>query len=225
MSGLRSFSEFWRATALSNGNRTVGGVLYMTRLYIVRHGQTEYNAKGMWIGRTDAPLNETGEMQARNLARKLSGTVFEAMYTSPMQRAVNTAAPTAAEHKDVNLVMNYGLTERDFGEWECKTREEIESGNTEMFNREGDGWFYEKAPGGESMEQVYVRSVETVDKILSQHSGGNVLLVTHHLTAKCIIAHLLGLAPASCDKFFVDNCGMAIIEYSDGKGTLRGLNM
>lgn len=197
----------------------------MTRLYIVRHGQTEYNAKKMWIGRTDAPLDETGTQQARKIAAKLVDVEFEAIYTSPMSRAINTAAPIAENRKNINLIMNYGLSERDFGEWECKTREEIAEENSEMFNRESDRWFYEEAPGGESMEQVYKRSAQTVDKITEQHSRGNVLLVTHHLTAKCMIAHLLGLPPLSCDKFFVDNAGIALIEYSDGQGMLRGLNI
>lgn len=197
----------------------------MTKLYIVRHGQTEYNSKKMWIGRTDAPLDETGEIQARKLAEKLAETDFEAIYTSPLLRAVNTAAPIAKLHKNVNLKMNYGLAERDFGEWECKTREEIEAECPEMFNRENDDWFYIKTPCGESMEQVYKRSTETADKILSQHTNGTILLVTHHLTAKCIIAHLLGLPPVYCDKFFLANAGVALIEYSDGQGTLRGLNI
>ena len=197
----------------------------MTKLYIVRHGQTAYNAKKAWIGRTDAPLDETGVLQAQKLADRLADVNFEAIYTSPLTRAVNTAEPIAAMHRNVNLIMNYGLAERDFGEWECKTREEIAKSCPEAFNRENDSWFYENAPGGESMAQLYQRSAETADKIISQHKNGEILAVTHHLAAKCIIAHLLGLPPVSCDKFFLANAGIAVIEYSDGQGTLRGLNI
>lgn len=197
----------------------------MTKLYIVRHGQTDENIKNACIGRSDVPLNGIGVSQARKLADKFSDVNFEAVYTSPLVRAVNTAAPIAAMHRNLNLIMNYGLIERDFGEWEGMTRDEIRQKRPNAFRRESDLWFYETPPGGESIEELYKRCADSADKIIAQHEGGEVLMMTHLLTARSIITHLTGLPPKCCDRFFLDNAKTAVIEYSDGQGTLLGLNI
>ena len=78
------------------------------------------------MGRGDVPLNKTGEEQARRLAERTKDFEVSAVYTSPLVRAVNTAMPIIGIRKNVKLIMNYGLTERDFGLWEDMNYREIE---------------------------------------------------------------------------------------------------
>ncbi len=98
----------------------------MTRLLVVRHGQSEWNAIGRWQGRADPPLTDEGRRQAADAAKVL-GT-FDAVVASPLVRAVETAA-VLADHLGIGPVLvDPDLMERDAGEWQGLTRTQIESG-------------------------------------------------------------------------------------------------
>lgn len=197
----------------------------MTKIYIVRHGQTESNVRSTCLGHKDVPLNSEGEEQARKLAERLYGIKFDAVYTSPLSRAVNTVMPFVNMNKGMSLTMNYGLIERDFGLWDDMTFEEIQGKYPDEYRKWRDNWYTYRPIEGESIEDVQKRAGAVMDKIVKSHDGDTILIMTHLGISRTIIAHLLGLEPSDSGGFWLDNAGIATVEYKDGKGILTGLNI
>ena len=197
----------------------------MTKIYIVRHGQTDSNLRDACIGHKDVPLNKTGTEQAGRLAKRLSGTEFEAVYTSPLARAVNTVMPLVEINRSIKLIMNYGLIERDFGLWDDMSFKEIESAYPQEYKSWRENWYTYRPPEGESVIDIHNRAAETMDKIIGAHSNSNILIVTHLGISRSILAHLLGLTPEQSWCFRLENTGIAVVEHTDGKGILTGLNI
>lgn len=197
----------------------------MTKIYIVRHAQTDSNLRNACIGHTDIPLNAVGEEQSRMLAEKLSGINFETVYTSPLLRTVNTAAPILQRMGHAKLIMNYGLVERDFGLWDNMTFDEIQEKYPVEYKQWRKNWISYRPPDGESIVDIYSRAQETLDRILTAHKDENILIVTHLGISRTILAYLLGLTAEQSQCFWLENTGIAIVEYVDGKGILKGLNI
>lgn len=194
----------------------------MTRIYVVRHGQTDSNLRHTCVGIKDVPLNKTGKRQAKELAARLKNIKIDVVYTSPLKRAVDTISPYL-EMKGMNMRMSFGLIERDYGEWDDMTFEEIECQYPEEYRKWGENFISYKVPGGESAEDVQKRVNAFLEKTLRENEGRNILLVTHLGTARHIISSLLGLSTEQSWCFIIENTGMAVIDYDDGKGILREL--
>src|SRR3990170_3919093 len=125
----------------------------MLDVYFLRHGQTTYNAdNNRYCGRTDIPLAEKGIAQADSVHQQLKHISFDAVYSSPLQRAFNTAQ-IASGKKDV--IKDDRLIEADFGEWEGKTREEFISENEALWtNWMNDPWIARAGGTGETAQQI-----------------------------------------------------------------------
>jgi len=146
----------------------------MTTLLVARHGETDWNREGRWQGWADPPLNDTGRAQARRLADELRTTPFDAVYSSDLRRAFQTAEILAEPH-GMPVVPDAGLREIDVGSWSGLTRAEI----AERFP---DG----QRPDGESHEQHGTRVRAAVMRIAREHVGERILLVTHGGTIRSI---------------------------------------
>src|SRR6266568_1977988 len=131
----------------------------MTTLLLARHGETDWNREGRWQGWADPPLNDAGRTQARQLADQLRSTPFDAVYSSDLRRAHETAEIVAAPH-DVAVVVDRDLREIDIGSWSGLTRPEIES-------RFPDG----TRPDGETREQHAARVLAAVERIARANQG------------------------------------------------------
>ena len=143
----------------------------MTRLLVVRHGQSEWNAIGRWQGRADPPLTDEGRRQAADAAKVL-GT-FDAVVASPLVRAVETAS-VLADHLGIGPVLvDPDLMERDAGEWQGLTRTQIESGWPD-FLESG-----RRPPGYETDQAMGTRVRAALDRVSDQVSDGAVLVVSH----------------------------------------------
>src|SRR4029079_8992231 len=129
----------------------------MTTLLVARHGETDWNRAGRWQGWADPPLNDTGRAQARRLAEELRETAVDAVYSSDLRRAFETAEILAAPHA-VPVVADAGLREIDIGSWSGLTRAEIDA-------RFPDG----KRPDGETHEQHGARVRAAVIRIAREH--------------------------------------------------------
>lgn len=198
-------------------------VALLTELYIVRHGETDFNIRHACLGHSDIPLNETGQEQVRLLAKRLIDVEFDAVYVSPLARAVDTAA---AIKKKAPMTMSYGLIERDYGDWENMTLKEIEAKYPDKYREWRANWIDFVLPNGESAAQHQKRVDETLDKITNEHKNERILIVTHLGTARHIISHILGLSAEQSWRFTLDNAGVAIMQSdSDGKWLLKGLNI
>jgi broad specificity phosphatase PhoE len=156
----------------------------VARILLVRHGQSVWNADGRWQGQADPPLSELGEQQAVAAARGVG--LVDAIYTSDLTRARHTAELVAAQ-LGTDVVVDSRLRERDAGDWEGRTRTEIDEGWPGFLDsgRRPDGY--------EPDESVLARALAALTSIAATHDG-DVLVVTHGGVVRTVERHLGGEA-------------------------------
>jgi broad specificity phosphatase PhoE len=162
----------------------------MEILLIARHGQSDWNASRRWQGFADRPLTEKGREQARALAARLAHIDLDAVYSSDLQRARETAA-VVAENQGLELQEDPDLREVDVGSWSGLTRAEAEERFPEGFARWEAGY-----PGwedGETYEAMTDRVLAAVHRIAAENGDGKVLVVAHGGPIRAIHAAALGL--------------------------------
>jgi broad specificity phosphatase PhoE len=153
-----------------------------TRVLLVRHGQSEWNAEGRWQGQADPPLTDLGRLQAREAARALGAV--DAVWASDLQRAVETAAIIADRLGVGPVVVHADLRERDAGEFSGLTRPEIAARYPGYLD---DG---RRPPGWEPDELLVARAVRAVQAIAAEVPGGDVLVITHGGLVYALEQHL-----------------------------------
>ena len=151
----------------------------MTTLYLARHGETDWNRELRVQGSSDIALNELGRRQAQALAQELEHVELDAIYSSDLSRARETAAAVAALH-GLEIRLDPRLRERAFGSWEGLTREEIHA------LPEGS------RHDGESDEEVRERVLEAIQAIADAHPGEDVLVVAHGGALNALWHHAVG---------------------------------
>jgi broad specificity phosphatase PhoE len=159
-----------------------------TTIYLVRHGATEWNVTKRAQGTADIPLNEKGEMQALHTAEELSKVDIDAVYTSDLQRACDTAEAIARVH-GVEVIKDPRFREIDQGEWTGLTVDEI---RRRWPDKWGPARHYNARPGGESPQEVRGRALAGLKDVASKHSGQNVVIVSHGGTIRWLSAEALG---------------------------------
>lgn len=164
----------------------------MLELWLVRHGQTNWNIDGRIQGQSDVPLNETGRSQAQALTEKLKDVPFVAVYSSDLERARETAEIIAAAH-GLAVQIDARLREVKQGEWEGLSLADI---------RERYDWQYRhnqsyspdfRPPGGESAREVAERVQAAIEDIHKKHPEGAVLVVSHGLAAATVACRVKGV--------------------------------
>ncbi len=196
----------------------------MAELILVRHGETDSNRKGAYLGWTDVELNETGIKQAYCVKEKLKGESIDAIYSSPLKRALKTAEIINENFKlEINIVDE--LKEHNFGGWENLTISEIKERFSEEYEMLTKDWINHPIAGGESAIQVYHRVKGFIDNLLSSNNSGKYLIVTHLGCIRYIIVHLLGMGIEGIWRFNVGNCGITRIKINrEGYAYLTLLN-
>jgi broad specificity phosphatase PhoE len=197
-----------------------GGV--MTRLILARHGQTAWNVERVFRGRADVNLDQVGINQAHLLGKYLSNWELEAIYSSPVKRALDTAH-IAARYQKIAVRIAEGLIDLDYGEWQSLTEQEVKKRYPAILNEWHSNPHRLKMPGGESLEDVRRRAVEVVNDVLSRHQG-NVLLVSHRVVIKVLICYLLGLDDSHFWNIGQDVGGITVFNYADGRFVLTRHN-
>ena len=172
----------------------------MTTLLLARHGETDWNVEGRWQGWSDPPLNENGRAQARELAEQLRSTPFDAVYSSDLLRAHETAEIVAEPH-GVPVIADAGLREIDVGSWSGLTRPELAA----RFPN-GD------RPDGETREQHRDRVHEAVERIARANLGRLVLIVTHGGTMRALRGQV-----SDGTHHPIANCGVIELEFRDDR--------
>ncbi len=184
----------------------------MTRLFLVRHGETEWNKSLRYQGYQDIPLSEEGRIQAQRTASRLSAEKLDAAYASDLSRAMETAKIISARHGlEVNPVPE--LKETNFGRWEGLTYPEINEQFPEVLKLWRTNPRDTKIPGGESLSEVADRCWAGLDKIIKQNPNQNVLLVAHGGIIRIIVAIILGMDLNDYWKIKQDNGSLNIIEF------------
>jgi broad specificity phosphatase PhoE len=199
------------------------GLFLSTQFILVRHGETEWNRVERFRGRADIPLNDTGRAQAQKLAARLAGEKIRAVYSSPLQRAVQTATPVA-EALRLKVKPHANLLDVDYGAWEGLSPEEAQA----KFPEDYDRWLTTprrvKFPGGESLRLVRVNIGNLLSELAEKHSGETVALVTHKVPCLVTMCYVLGLTNDSIWKLRIDLAAINRFERREDKFVVTQLN-
>ncbi|OGP84580.1 MAG: hypothetical protein A2V87_00600 [Deltaproteobacteria bacterium RBG_16_58_17] len=180
-------------------------------VYLIRHGETEWNQDKRIQGRTDIPLNERGRLQAEVLAERLAEIYLEAIYTSDLGRARETTGIIAAkQQKRVLITETPDLRECHYGHWEGLTREEVAHRFTEEWNAWIRGGKIGSPIGGEDFASLSRRAARVFDA--AAQGGETTLISAHRGPLRAILCHALGLEPSFRSRFSVANCSLSALE-------------
>lgn len=169
-----------------------------TTIYVVRHGQTDWNIRGIMQGCTDIPLNDTGRAQAAETREVLKDLPIDCVISSPLCRALETAK-IITEGRDLPLHTDKRLMERGFGSYEGRTVAETPQGPNWILGQPS------VIADGESLEATLDRVRACLDGVIAAHAGQNVLLVTHGGTARCIEQYFRGPDQELLNKYRLHN--------------------
>jgi broad specificity phosphatase PhoE len=165
-----------------------------TRIYLVRHGVTVVGDEDRFAGEIEVPLSDAGREQARALGARLASERLDAVYASPLGRALETARLVAASHGK-EVVPRPELAEVSHGHWEGKTRGEVERLYPQEYSRwESDPFSFAPA-GGETGLAVTARALPALLEIVASHPEGRVLVVSHKATIRLLVCAVIGIDP------------------------------
>jgi len=201
-----------------------------TRVVLVRHGETEFTAQRRYSGRHDVPLSERGVVQAAATAARVATVVGGAdavVVSSPLTRCRATAeviAGAIAVSTAASVAIEDDLIECDFGEWDGLTFTEVRRRWPEQL----DAWLGSSKmapPGGESIEAVGERVGAAVERLLAEHAGRTVVVVTHVTPIKLVLRDALATGDALLHRLFLDAAGISIVDFwRDGAVAVRSVN-
>jgi probable phosphoglycerate mutase len=182
-----------------------------TRLCLVRHGETAWNAEGRIQGQLDIPLSDAGLAQARAVAAALGEESFAAIYSSDLARVRQTAQPSA-ERLRLPVALDPNLRERHYGVFQGMTYTEAKQRLPEDYAR-----FRDKEPDygfrtGESLARFHERALACIESLLPRHRGENLLVFTHGGILEMVYRHATGRAPSSPRDFEIPNAAINRIE-------------
>ena len=194
----------------------------MTQIILARHGETQWNVEEVFRGRIDIELNETGIKQAELLAEYLSGIKIDAIYSSPLRRALKTAEMIASYHKlDVEIAP--GLVDFDYGEWQSLAHQQVKDRYKELYAEWINSPDRVKMPDGESLSDVRERALGVVSDVIAKYEG-TVVLVSHRVVNKVLICALLGLDNSHFWNIKQDTCGITTFTYQNERFILTKHN-
>jgi broad specificity phosphatase PhoE len=184
----------------------------MTSIWLVRHGETDWNLDGRFQGQADPPLNANGLAQATQLAEQLTGASIDAIYCSDLQRALLTAR-IIGEKLALLPQVDPRLREISLGEWEGMQKEQIQVIFPAVWNRRKLDPVHVPAPGGENLLQLAKRVWTATDLIAQRYPAGRVLIVSHGVSLACIICRAQHMPLEQAFHFIPDNAHPIQIEW------------
>jgi alpha-ribazole phosphatase len=188
----------------------------MTKVILVRHGQTLWNLEMKYQGHCDVALTEKGIQQARLAANRLANEKISAVYASDLSRALTTATCIANKHNlQVTTVPEF--REINFGQWEGLTYEKISSQCTEQMTTLFTHPDEVEIPGGESFKEVKERASIALDKLVSQHPAQTIVVVSHGGTIRTLLCAALNIHLNHLWNIKQDNTAINILEYHDNQ--------
>ena len=184
----------------------------MTEIWIVRHGQTDWNVEGRYQGQADRPLNAVGLAQAQQAAEQLRGRDFAAIYSSDLQRARVTAEIIAGQ-LGLPVQVDRRLREVNQGEWEGMLTADIEQRYADEWAERRTDRLHAAPPGGESLAQVAARVLEGVSDIAQRHPEQRILIVSHGLALSVVLCAAAGAPLTEAFQRIPDNAQPMVIEW------------
>ena len=175
------------------------------RLYVARHGETEWNRLNKVCGRTDSPLTDTGLRQAQLLADKLDDCPIDVIIASPLSRA-QKMAQAVAQRKHLQVVTDDRLIEQDYGVYEGVPRDDEDFLNNKRM-------FAYRYPGGESMMDIARRTYDLIIETKKRYPNSSVLFVCHNGICRVICSYFRDMTNEEYFEFSQDNCGYNVYEF------------
>jgi len=188
----------------------------MTELTFIRHGETDWNLQQRFQGQIDVPLNATGHAQAARLAARLAQSPADALFSSDLQRARETAAPLAAAWRtDVPTLP--GFREQNFGLLEGLDVPTIQATHPELWAQ----WLVHRAdfalPGGESLRQFHARVMAALQALADEQAGRHVAVVTHGGVLDMLWRSAKGISLDGLRDCAIPNTGINRLRWRDGR--------
>lgn len=195
----------------------------ITRFVLVRHTQPKEEARGRCYGTLDVGLSTHGQQHAQLLARTLDRIPLAAIYTSPRQRAMETAAPLAAVH-GLAPIVDDALSEIDFGAFEGRSYEDIERSHPELYRQWMETPTLVQFPGGESYAALRVRALAAMEAIRVRHDRGTVAVVSHGGVLRAMLAECLSIPHEAIFRIDQSYGAISIVDWIDTVPLVRLLN-
>jgi 2,3-bisphosphoglycerate-dependent phosphoglycerate mutase len=186
------------------------------RLFIIRHGETEYNKLGLIQGNFDSKLTETGMLQSSLVAQELAKTDLDFVFSSIAERAHKTAQPIAVP-RCLPVALVPTIRERAYGIFEGKSLEETKKHHPEIFATGPNLDLNAKPKDGESIREVSERVIPFVERMKSHFPDKNVAIVAHGIVNKIIIGHLLDNSFEKIGGYKQPNACINEILFENGK--------
>ena len=185
----------------------------MTQLILLRHGVTDWNLTGRYQGQADPPLNAEGRRQAEALANQLAGLRLEAIYSSDLRRAYDTAQTVAARLR-LAVTVEPRLREVNQGAWEGMVHADILAQYPQEWAARERDPLHSRPPGGESVVEVATRVWAAAADIAREHPAGLVLVVSHGLALACLLVKAWALPLAEARLHIPENATPIPIVWS-----------
>lgn len=191
----------------------------MTRIVLVRHGQTAWNlgsaAGEHFRGQEDVPLDDLGWAQARATAERVRTWPIAAVYGSPLRRAYNTAEVIAQAVSRIARPLP-GLLDIHYGTWAGRSVEEVARAEPDLFRQWMEAPHTVTFPGGESLAAVQARAMAALDEVRSRHPDQMVLLVGHQVVNRVILCTILDIGLEAFWRVGQETCCLNVFHYRDG---------
>ena len=195
----------------------------MTRILLIRHGQTEWNRIERFRGQIDVPLNGTGRRQAEALATRLADSPIAAVYAGPLSRARDTAKPIA-DALGLPVQVLDGFLDINYGAWAGLTPQEAAERDPEMARLWRTAPHRVRPAGGESLDDIRERALASVSRVIEEHPDDIVVAVGHQVVNKVLLCAIIGLDNTHFWRIRQDNACLNILEYRDGVFEIVTLN-
>jgi len=194
----------------------------VTELILVRHGQTAWNMGEIFRGHIDIDLDETGLKQVELLGQHLAGRKIEAVFSSPLQRAVKTARAIASRH-GLDVQTTDALIDFNFGHWEGMTVPDVKQKFPEVFDEWSKNPHLVRVPGGDTLDDVTARSMALVRDVVEKYSS-SVALVSHRVVSRILMLAMMGLDNSHFWNIRQDTASLTIFVYERGRFILTRHN-
>ena len=195
----------------------------MTRVYVIRHGQTAWNLEEVFRGRADIPLDETGKKEVHLAGEALINETIHAIYSSPLSRSMETAE-NIAKFQNVDVAPLHEIIDISYGDWEGKPLAEVQGKFPDLYGR----WLKEphniRFPNGETLEEVGSRAMEAVNRLVTKHKDENIALVAHRVPNKVICCALIGIDYSNFWRIQQDTASTNLFVFKDDQWIVSFLN-
>ena len=210
-------------SASTSLDHTPQGSNALTKIIIVRHGQTKWNLEKRFRGSQDIPLDKTGVSQAEALARRLAPDTIAAVYSSRLQRALKTAEIIAKPHGLVPIATE-GLSNISYGDLEGQLISDIASEQPEFYRAMLETPHLVRFPGGNTLNELTERAVTGLHEMIARHPGQTFVAVSHQVVTRILICAMLGLDNSYHWDITQDTCCMNVFRFKKDRFAVERLN-